>query len=113
MFLESQQNLVPPYGMKEVVDEWQQLSGECRKTFPFNQFFKVSSKIKSGENGDRTPFVNQELKYTIGKVTIPSFDLSSKMSSSAWIQKLDVYIQSNPMVKEDELKMAILHLEGE
>ena len=35
------------------------------------------------------------------------------MSASAWIQKLDVYFQLNPMVEEDALKMAILHIEGE
>ena len=58
-------------------------------------------------------FLNQELKYTIGKVTIPSFDVSSQISASVWIQKLDVYFQLNPMVEEDALKMPILHLEGE
>ena len=46
-------------------------------------------------------------------VTIPSFDGSSKMFASAWLQKLSVYFQLNPMVEEDALKMAILHVEGE
>ena len=49
----------------------------------------------------------------MGKVAIPSFDGSSQMFSSAWLQKLSVYFQLNPMVEEDALKMAILHLEGE
>ena len=35
------------------------------------------------------------------------------MYANAWIQKLDVYFQLNPMVEEDALKMAILHLERE
>ena len=35
------------------------------------------------------------------------------MSVSVWLQKLSVYFQLNPMVEEDALKMAILHLEGE
>ena len=77
--------------MKEAVDDWQQLSEECRKTLPFDQFFKVSRKNKYGGNGDRTPFLNQELKYTMGMVTLPSFYGSSQMSTSAWIQKLDVH----------------------
>ena len=47
------------------------------------------------------------------KVTIPSFYGSSQMYASAWLQKLSVYFQLNPMVEEDALKMAILHLEGE
>ena len=49
----------------------------------------------------------------MGKLTIPFFDGSSQMSSSAWLQKLSVHFQPNPMVEEDALKMAILHLEGE
>ena len=48
----------------------------------------------------------------MGKVTIPSFDGSSQMFASAWLQKLSVYFQLNPMVEEDVLKMTILHLEG-
>ena len=47
------------------------------------------------------------------KVTIPSFDGSSQISASAWLQKLSVYFQLNPMVEEDALKMTILYLEGE
>ena len=46
----------------------------------------------------------------MGKVSIPSFDGSSQMSASAWLQKLSVYFQLNPMVEEDALKMAILHI---
>ena len=57
-----------------------------------------------------TPFLNNELKYTIGNVTIPSFDGSSQMFANAWLQKLSVYFQLNPMVEEDALKMAILHI---
>ena len=49
----------------------------------------------------------------MGKVDIPSFYGSSQMSTSAWLQKLSVYFQLIPMVEEDALKMAILHLEGE
>ena len=56
--------------------------------------------------------INHLLKYTMGKVTIPSFDGSSQVSTSAWLQKLSVYFQLNPMVEEDALKMAILYLEG-
>ena len=69
--------------MKEAVDEWQQPSEECRKTLPFDQFFEVSSKLKSGGNGDMTPFLNNELKYTIGNVTIPSFDGSSQVCANS------------------------------
>ena len=49
----------------------------------------------------------------MGKLTIPSFDGSSQMSSNAWIQNLSVYFELNRKVEADALKMAILHLEGE
>ena len=77
---------------------------------PFDQFFKVSRKLESRINGGRKPFLNHEWNSTIGKVTLPSFYGSSQMSSSSWIQKLDVYFQLNPMVQEYALKMAILHI---
>ena len=49
----------------------------------------------------------------MGKLTLPFFYGSSQMSASGcgWLQKLSVYFQLNPMVEEDALKMAILHLE--
>ena len=61
---------------------------------------------------NRESNIYHELKYTMEKVTIPSFYGSSQMSASAWLQQLSVYFQLNPMVEEDALKMAILHLEG-
>ena len=48
MFLESKENLDIAYDMKYAIDEWQQLSEECKKTLPFNQFLKVYRKLKFG-----------------------------------------------------------------
>ena len=49
----------------------------------------------------------------MGKLTIPSFDGSSQISTSAWLKKISVCFQLNPMVEGDALKMVVLHLEGE
>ena len=49
----------------------------------------------------------------MGKVTIFSLVGSSQMYASAWLQKLSVYFQLNPMIEEDPLKISILHIEGE
>ena len=35
-FLESQENLYIPYGIKKELDEWQQLSEECRRNTPYD-----------------------------------------------------------------------------
>ena len=72
--------------MREATKGWQQLSDERRKVPPFDQFIKASLQFKQGGSGNRAPPLNHELKYTMGKVTIPSFDGSSQMFSSAWLK---------------------------
>ena len=49
----------------------------------------------------------------MGKLTIPSFDGSSKSTSRAWVEKLDTYFQLNQMIEVDVIKLAMLHLDGE
>ena len=77
--------------MREAANDCQQLSDECRKVLPFDQFIRASLQFKQGVSGNREPPLDHELRYTIGKVNIPSFDGSSQMSISAWLQKLSVY----------------------
>ena len=77
--------------MREASNDWQQLSDECRKLLPFDQCIRVSLQFKKGGSGNRSPPINHELKYTMGKLTIPSFYGSSQMYASAWLQKLGVY----------------------
>jgi hypothetical protein len=43
---------------------------------------------------------------------IPYFDGSSKMTAQAWVQKLDTYLQLNPMREMDAIKFATMYLEG-
>ena len=112
-FLELKEGPYTTYDLREAPNDWKQLSEECRKVLPFDQFIRASLQVKQGGNGNRVSHINHELKYTMGKVTIHSFYSSSQMSASAWLQKLSVYSQLNPMVEEDALKMAIVHLEGE
>ena len=77
--------------MREATNDWQQLSDECRKVLPFNQFIIASLQFKQGGNGNMTPHFNHELNNTMGKVTIPSSNGSPQMYASAWLQKLSVY----------------------
>jgi hypothetical protein len=56
---------------------------------------------------------NMELQCTLGKVTIPNFDGSSKCTARAWVHKLDTYFQLNKMVEANVIKLATLHLDGE
>ena len=47
-----------------------------------------------------------------GKIEIPYFDGSAKMTAQAWVQKLDTYLQRNPMREMDAIKFATMYLEG-
>ena len=72
----------------------------------------MENKLKKKEE-NKSLHQNKELNCSIGKVPLPTFDGSSQSSANTWVQKLDVYFQLNPMVEEDALKMAILHLDGD
>ena len=84
---------------------------ECTRSITFEQYFTMANKIKKKEN--KSLHQNKELNCAIVKVPLPTFDGSSQCSANTWVQKLDVYFQLNPMVEEDALKMAILHLDGD
>lgn len=76
----------------------------------FNEFCNQRGRNK-GFNKASTQ--NMELQRTVGKLALPNFDGSVRCTARAWVQKLDTYIQLNPMVEADAIKLATLHLEGE
>ena len=78
----------------------------------FHDFCHLKSK-SSTRGAMRVVSQNSELQCTLGKVTIPNFDGSSKCTARAWVQKLDIYFQVNKMVEVDAIKLAILYLDGE
>jgi hypothetical protein len=55
---------------------------------------------------------NNELERRAGKMEIPYFDGSSRITAQAWVQKLDVYLQLNPMRELDAIKFSTIYLEG-
>jgi hypothetical protein len=56
---------------------------------------------------------NLDFIRKVGKLTIPSFDGSSKCTARAWVQKLDTYYKLNQMTETEAISFATLHLEGE
>jgi hypothetical protein len=56
---------------------------------------------------------NMDFIRRVGKLTISSFDESSKCTARAWVQKLDKYYKLNQMTKTEAISFATLHLEGE
>jgi hypothetical protein len=55
---------------------------------------------------------NYELESRAGKIEIPYFDGSSKVTAQAWVQKLDTYLQLNPMREIDAIKFATMYFDG-
>jgi hypothetical protein len=56
---------------------------------------------------------NLDFIRKVGKLTIPSFDRSSKYTARAWVQKQDTYYKLNQMTETEAISFATLHLEGE
>jgi hypothetical protein len=54
---------------------------------------------------------NQELISRL-LMQIPYFDGSTKITAQAWVQKLDTYLQLNPMREMDAIKFSSMFLEG-
>ena len=57
-FLESKQGRYTTYEVREATNDWKQLSDECRKVLPFNQFIRASLQFKKGGSGGREPPLN-------------------------------------------------------
>jgi hypothetical protein len=85
---------------------------DLREAMTFAEFcsFKGRNRPRFFNKG---PTQSYELQCTVGKLTLPYFDGTSKCTARAWVQKLDTYFQLNPMVETDAIKLATLHLEGE
>jgi hypothetical protein len=43
---------------------------------------------------------------------IPYFDGTTKMTTQAWVQKLDTYLQVNPMREMEAIKFSTMYLDG-
>ena len=60
-FLESKEGPYTTYDVREAANDWKQLSDECRKVLPFDQFIRASLQFKKGGNDNITPPLNHEL----------------------------------------------------
>jgi hypothetical protein len=68
---------------------------------------------RGGQQQQQQQGHNIDFIQKVGKLTIPSFDRSSKCTAKAWVQKLDTYYKLNQMTKIQAISFATLHLEGE
>ena len=66
------------------------MDAELREAMTFAEFcsFKRRNRPRPFNRG---PTPNYELQRTVGKLTLPYFDGTSKCTAQAWVQKLDTY----------------------
>ena len=55
---------------------------------------------------------DNELKWATGKLSLTTFDGSSRMTTQAWIHKLDTFLALRTTIEVEAIKYATLHLEG-
>jgi len=111
-FLEAQQQdnyfLEVEDNFKEYAREYATLSVGFRRQVTLDQYcgIKYRGRTRSYHRG------SNELERRAGKMEIPTFDGSAKTIVQAWVQKLDAYLQLNPVRELDVVKFSIIYLEG-
>ena len=87
--------------------EYEALAENTRAAMTFQKYNNIIYK--------KTPMgqPKSDLICKVTKLSLPSFDGSSKCLAKAWVQKLDTYFKLNPMFEADVTQFATLHLEGE
>ena len=55
---------------------------------------------------------NFELRKKVGKLSLPYYGASGKMTTLVWVQKIDTYLQLNPMLEEEAIKYVAIYLDG-
>ena len=56
---------------------------------------------------------DNELKRATRKLSLTTFDGSSRMTAQVWIHKLDTFLALRPMIEVEAIKYATLYLEGD
>jgi hypothetical protein len=112
-FLDTQQQDVQ--GHMEVEDNFEEYAREyAALSIGFRRQVTLSEYCGIKYRGRPREFHrgNSDLGRKAGKMEIPPFDGAAKSSAKAWVQKLDAYLQLNPMMELDAIKFATLYLEG-
>jgi hypothetical protein len=93
---------------EEYAREYESLSAGFRRQVTLDQYCGIKFRGKPKQYHRN----NNELEHKAGKMEIPYFDGSSKVTAQAWVQKLDTYLQLNPMREMDAIKFSTIYLEG-
>jgi hypothetical protein len=88
--------------------EYYSLDMKVQRQMSLDQYCQLGFKNHSRMN-HRGIFVFEQ---RAGKIEIPYFDGMAKMIAQPWVQKLDTYLQLNPMREMEAIKFATMYLDG-
>jgi len=91
--------------MGDYFREWQSMGEEFQAALSFRDYcqFKQNERGRC-IGGSNTQ--NSELQRTIGRMYVPTFDVTSKCMTRAWVEKVDTYFQLSWMTEVEAIKMA-------
>ena len=88
------------------------LDDDFRSLVPFREYVDMMNTLMPKKEYRREHDMSgRELKNKISKFIAPTFDGTTKISTRAWLQKLQTFFTLNPMKESDVVQFASLNLE--
>jgi hypothetical protein len=94
--------------MTHCIREYNDLSMTIQRQMSLDQYCQLKFRNKPRPNHRR----NHEFERRAGKMEIPYFNGMTKMTTQAWVQKLDTSLQLNPMREMEAIKFTTMYLDG-
>jgi hypothetical protein len=94
--------------MERSAKEYYSLDMKVQRQMSLDQYCQLRFRNQPRTN-HRGSF---EFERRTGKIEIPYFDGTTKMTAQSWVQKLDTYLQLNPMKEIEAIKFATMYLDG-
>jgi hypothetical protein len=89
-------------------NEYHSLDMKIQKQMSLDSYCQLKFRNQPRTN-NRGSF---KFEQRTGKTEIPYFDGTAKMIAQSWVQKLDTYLQLNPMREMEAIKFATMYLDG-
>ena len=100
--------------MGDYFAKYQSCGREFDEALTFHDFCQLKKDIQPRNQIRGGRYTHDgDMQCIVGRLFLPTFDGSSKCSTKAWVEKIDIYFQINQMAEREAIKVAALHLEGE
>jgi hypothetical protein len=94
--------------MEQCTKEYQGLDMMIQRQMSLDQYYQLKFKNKPRSNHQSS----YEFERREGKIKIPYFDGTTKMTTQAWVHKMDTYLQLNPMREMEDIQFSTMYLDG-